>query len=1083
MFDRRRHFVSLLRLLILAVWCAAACMAQAPVGSLMGTAHDSTGAIMPGVTVTVTNKDTGLTRPMTTSAEGIFSAASLPAGNYSVKATATGFRSLEVSATVQTGQVTNVDLELQVGAEAEVINVQGETAQITYDSHEISGVITHQNIEQLPVNGRSFLQLSMLEPGVNVTANNVGQYNKQFDVSILGASSANNSVRITVDGATVQDSITGGTQQNFSQEVVQEFQLSSTNFDLSTGIGAGGAINVVTRSGGNDFHGSAFLFYRDHNLSAFPFLAHEPGEPDSPYFARKQEGFWFGGPVKKDKLFFFTSLEHIDQTSLFSAFPSDPALQAFGTNAASPYHANELTERIDWRINAKHNAFLRYSHDGNNSFAPPGIGDLPSDWADNTNWADSGVFSLISVITPATANEFRYSYTFWSNVNAPPPLSQCPAPCNGWGYTPLQTGYVNADGPMITVLGVNNFALGESATSPQSRLLRRHIFADNVSSQKGTHSIKFGGYWEYQKGTGSYAYAQPAAMELWSPELVQQFNQKLVSEGYASNQIQIPSSFNTMSDLLQLPVAAFTIGVGNPTQPPLYQRGNADHDNLFHFYGEDTWKIHPRFSLNYGLAWSYESNALNFDLNKPGYLAPIFGANNLGQEQHSPRDFSPMLGFAWTVTKDNKTVVRGGSAIYYDTWDIFNRLIERVILSPVGVGRIPLPDSAFFPAISQLEGFGSLPAAIQPTSLSSQPTIFTGGSLERLYSIFVSQAEIELNSGAAVPNVDLFKTGQGLIPRNFRLPYSEHASIGIQRELRSDLVLSADFVFRQYMHQLINDADLNHYNSATGPIIPKCLPGQALQLSVECSAGPIEAEISGARGHYKGLLMKLDKRFSHRTTATLAYAYADVVGYNGLIDNSNYFASWGPQAGHQTITGSLVAFLPGGIQLSGISTYQSAAPFQPFVTGVDFNGNGVFSTAGESLYPGAPLPGGGFNQFDMGKGKNDLIQLVNQYNQTYAGRTDPLGHPYPNITLPSSFNFPRPFTSQDIRVTKAFRLHGERVRLAVFGECFNIFNIANLTFYNEVLNAPGFGEASQRTSNIFGTGGPRAFQLGSRLTF
>ena len=507
MFNRQRLFVSLFKVLILAVWMAVVCLAQAPVGSLMGTAHDSTGAVMPGVTVTITNKDTGLTRTMTTSAEGIFSAASLPGGNYSIKASATGFRSLEVNATVATGQVTNADLELQVGAEAEVINVQGETAQISYDSHEISGIITHENIEQLPVNGRSFLQLSMLEPGVNVTANNVGQYNKQFDVSILGASSANNSVRITVDGATVQDSITGGTQQNFSQEVVQEFQLSSTNFDLSTGIGAGGAINVVTRSGGNDFHGSAFFFYRDHNLSAFPFLAHEPGEPNSPYFARKQGGFWFGGPIKKDKLFFFTSLEHIDQTSLFSAFPSDPSLQAFGTNAASPYHANELTERLDWRISAKHNAFLRYSHDGNNSFAPPGIGDLPSDWGDNTNWADSGVFSLISVITPATANEFRYSYTFWSNTNNPPELSQCPAPCNGWGYTPLKTGYVNADGPMITVLGVNNFALGESATSPQSRLLRRHIFADNVSSQKGTHSIKFGGYWEYQKGTGSYAYA------------------------------------------------------------------------------------------------------------------------------------------------------------------------------------------------------------------------------------------------------------------------------------------------------------------------------------------------------------------------------------------------------------------------------------------------------------------------------------------------------------------------------------------------------------------------------------------------
>ena len=271
-----------------------------------------------------------------------------------------------------------------------------------------------------------------------------------------------------------------------------------------------------------------------------------------------------------------------------------------------------------------------------------------------------------------------------------------------------------------------------------------------------------------------------------------------------------------------------------------------------------------------------------------------------------------MIGFAWTVGKDNKTVIRGGSAIYYDTWDIFNRLIERVILSPVGTGRIPLPDSTFsFRPFREVNGFGSLPAAIQPVSFSSQPTNFTGTELELLLPLFVSKASAELNSGLAVPNADLFKTGQGLIPQNFKLPYSEHVSIGVQRELRSDMVFSADFVFRQYIHQLINDADLNHYNSAAGPVIPKCGPGQALVVPLECSTGPIEAELDGGRSQYKGLLMKLDKRFSHRTTGTLAYAYADQVGYNGLIDNSNWFASWGPQAGHQTLSGSIVvAFCP-----------------------------------------------------------------------------------------------------------------------------------------------------------------------------
>jgi hypothetical protein len=1060
------------RLRIWAFAYAAIAIAQAPVGSLTGAAHDASGAVMPGVSIVVANKETGLARQIATSAEGMFSAASLPAGNYAVAATAEGFRTLERNATVQAGQVTTLDLAMEIGAASEVLNVKDEAAQIDYAGHTIAGVITQQRIESLPLNGRDFLQLSMLEPGVTATPNKVGQYNKQFDVSILGASSANNSVRITVDGATVQDSITGGTQQNFSQEVVQEFQLSSTNFDLSTGIGAGGAINVVTRSGGNDFHGSAFFYFRDHDMAAYPYLARDPDQSASPYFARQQEGFWVGGPIVKQKLFFFSSLEHIGQTAVFSAFPSNPLFTGLGTNTSSPYHANELTERFDWRINDRNNFFLRYSHDGNNSFAPPGNGDLPSDWAINTNWADSGVASLISVLTPATVNEFRYSYTFWSNTDLPPAAAQCPAPCIGLG------------GPMITVVGVNSFALGQAPTVPQTRLVRRHTLADNVSSQKGAHSIKFGGYWEYQMGTGIYAYFDPAAMELWSPAQVQAFN-ATVSPQY---QLALPTSFNTLADLLKLPVYSFQMGIGDPSQPPKFDRGDADHDNLFHVYAEDTWKVRPRFNLNYGLAWSYETGALNYDLTKPAYLAPIFGASGLGAEPHAPHNFSPMLGFAWTVTGDNKTVVRGGSAIYYDTWDVYNRFVERVILGPLGTGRPVLGDSTFFGAIAGLNGFGNLPPSLQPTSLQSEPTTFSGTELERLLGIFTAGAEDELgppgNTSLAVRNVQLFKTGQGLIPDNFRLPYSEHASVGIQREVRPDLVVSADFVFRQYMHQLINDTDLNHYYSAEGPVIPKCQNGQALNVNAECSDGVISANISGARSHYKGLLMKADKRFSHGLIGTLAYAYASQVGYNGLVDNSNWLASWGPQAGHQTLTGSLVAALPWGFQLSGITTYQSAAPFEPDLAGIDLNGNGSVEVLGVNVLGGSPLPGGGYNQLGVSEGKNDLIKLVNEFNQTYAGKLIPGGkQTIPEITLPATFQFPRSFNSQDVRLSKVFRLHGERWKLTLLGECFNVFNIANLTDYNSALNAPNFGEATQRESNIFGTGGPRAFQLGSRLTF
>src|SRR6202042_572043 len=317
---------------------------------------------MQGVAVTVTNKETGLERQAVTAIDGAFGAPSLPAGNYSIKAAVAGFRTLLEYATVQVGQSTTLSLVMEVGAPTEVVSVQGEAAQIDYDSHTIAGVITRDRIENLPLNGRSFLQLAMLEPGVTVSANSVGQYNRLFDVNILGADSGNGSVRITVDGATIADSVTGGTQQNFSQEVVQELQLSSVNLDPPNATGGGGAINIVTRGGGNDFHGSGFFFFRDHNMSAYPYFQRDPTLPASPFFARRQAGYEVGGPIKKDKLFFFSSLEHTNQVGVFSAFPSDPLFQQFASYAESPFHENELTERLDWRINAKNNAFLRYSH-------------------------------------------------------------------------------------------------------------------------------------------------------------------------------------------------------------------------------------------------------------------------------------------------------------------------------------------------------------------------------------------------------------------------------------------------------------------------------------------------------------------------------------------------------------------------------------------------------------------------------------------------------------------------------------------------------------------------------------------------
>ena len=1062
-----------LSLLCIAAWGVVLSLAQVPVGSLSGTVHDQTGGVMQGATVTVTNKDTGRARQVVTAVDGSFRVSPLLPGGYTVKAEASGFRTLLENATVQVGQTTTIELAMQVGAAAEVVSVQGEAAQIDYDSHTIGGVITRQEIENLPLNGRSFLNLAMLEPGVSVSANNVGQYNRQFDVSILGASSGNGSVRITVDGASIGDSVTGGTQQNFSQEVVQEFQLSSTNMDLSNAIGAGGAINIATRGGTNDFHGSVFFFDRDHDFSAYPYLQRDPNEPASPFFARRQTGFEIGGPVKKDKLFFFSAFEHTNQVGVYSSFPSDPLFQSFASYAASPFHENEVNERLDWLISAKHSASLRYSHDGNNGYAPPGGGDLPSDWDVNKNWADSGVFTLTSALNASTSNEFRYSYTYWSNTNNPPTAAQCPAPCLGLGM------------PNFSIVGVSNFTIGNATNAPQSRVLRRHIFADNISKTKGTHSMKFGAYWEHQIGTGTYAYAAPASAVLFSPEIVGGFNQLLASYGLSALELPVPSSFTSINDILQLPVAGFAMGVGDINQPPSYDHGAADHDNTMHFYWQDNWRVKPKFSLNYGLAWTYESNALNYDLTKPAYLAPLYGANNLGHELHTPHNFSPMLGFAWTVGNDNKTVIRGGGGIYYDTINLEIRLEERGMIGPAGTGRALLGDSVFFPTISALYGFSQLPGPLQPTSLSSEPTTFTGAALIKLIPAFYAGAQAELgppgNTNLAIRNINVFKTGTELLAHNYRAPYAEHVSVGIQREVRTDLVVTADFVYRQYLHQIIRDTDLNHFYSKNGPIIPVCQGAQALDPTAQCSTGVIQGIISGARSNYKGLLLKANKRFSHRTSAQLSYAYSDQTGYNGLVDDSNWFASVGPQAGHQALTGSMTVDLPWGITLAGITSFASVGPIEPFISGVDLNGNGAYA-AGET--GGSPLPGIGYNQFGISAGKAEMVQLVNQFNQNYAGKTTTTGV-IPTIALPSTWGFPRSFNSQDIRVTKVFKLGTERAKLSLIGECFNVFNIANLGgySYNLTSNSAGFGVPTSRDSNVFGSGGPRAFQFAGRFTF
>ena len=1026
--------------------------AQAPVGDISGTVFDESGAVVPNIQVSVVNKETGQSRTVTTNADGTYSITAIPAGVYEVRVEAKGFRTLLRQATVAVGGTTTVEMHLQIGATKDVVTVEEVTPLVEYERHSIDGVVTRQQIQSLPLNGRSFLQLAMLEPGVTVSAGSQGQYNRAFDVSILGADS--NLTRITVDGATVRDSVTGGTQQNFSQEVVQEFQVSSVNFDLSTSVGAGGAVNVVTRSGGNEFHGSGLYFFRDHNMSAYPALQRSPLTND-PFFARRQSGFWIGGPVKKDKLFFFSSLEHNNQKGVFAPLPSDPLFRNFATIAGSPFVGTTLTERIDWRISQKHNGFIRYSHDGNHSFAPRGGNDLPSAWVSNINWADSGVASLISSFTPSVVNEFRYSMTFWSNRNDLPSVDQCP-------------NCIGLAGPHISVDGTG-LSFGNQTNSPQSRVLRRHIFADNLTWQKGSHRFKMGGEWEYQKGTGTYTINEPASISLFSPAEVQQLAPQL--------SFLVPKSFTTLSDILKLPLKNWGFSVGDVRQPPPFQIGNANHDNTFHFYWQDTWKIKPRLTLTYGLGWNYESNALNHDLTKPKWLAPIYG-NDLGPERHAYKHYSPTLGFAWSPWKDNKTVIRGGAGVYYDTIDIELRLIERAYLSPLGSGYLSLPGSIIGNPIP------GIPGVPLNTPLDFRvPTPFPGSALIQILPLIRAGTIAQLhvnpnNTDLSVRTIDVFKTAAELFANDFTPGHAQHFSLGVQRQVGSDFAISADLVYRHFLHQQIRDQDLNHYqryiNGVQSPVIPPCPGSLVLVPSAPCSNGGVGMIISGGRTSYKALLVKADKRFSHRYQLQVSYALQDQDGINGIYNNDNWFQYYGPQGSRNILNISGVVDLPWKFQTSFISSFASKGPFQPTIPGVDLTGSGI---------DGFPLPGMGTSLFNRGLDKSDLVKLVNQYNQNYAGKKGPNpGQTFPTVTLPANYDFGHNFNSQDLRLTKLFKWR-ERYELQILAEGFNIFNLANKGGYSSNLLNPGFGIPTSRAGGTFGTGGPRAFQVGTRFSF
>ena len=1094
--------VSVLILAVLFFVPAVNLSAQTATGSILGSVQDATGAAIPGATVTVTNKATSNARSMTSNSEGLYSAPALPAGDYEVRVEMQGFRTTVENAQVLAGNATTVNISLSLGETREVVNVEATAAQMNYENNTLAGSIERSTIQDMPLNGRSFLQLGSLEPGVQVLTGAQGARNAPIQISILGGATnvsfTMNNTLLTLDGLSLMDLLDGGnTDLNFSQEMVQEFQISSLNYDLGTGFSAIGAVNIVSRSGGNDFHGSGFYFYRDHNMAAYPALKRSSLNP-SPYFVRKNPGFYVSGPIKKDRVFFFFNLENTNQVQAVTFQPDLVSIQPLADNFSSPARYHYRNIRLDWRISDKHSAFLRYTHDGNAVFGPEtGQPSEPSAWINLNNWSDQFALGLTSILSPNVVNDFRLAWRIWDNKEDPPFAGQCNSPC------------VNFNGPNMSMVGSSVFTAGVTGNALQRRIARHYEPQDTLSWQKGTHRLKFGGDLDVYVDLWYYGFYSRSFASAYSPEITRATIGSAAAAQYLPN---LPSTIASTADLYNLPLSASQAYLGNFILPGLYHQDSERRDFRPRLYAADTWKVRPNLTLNYGLGWQAETGAFNSDLSNPAFLTPILGASNLHPTPIDWRDFGPAVGFAWSPGRSSKTVIRGGAGMYWDTMPGYLRMDNVGVIGPLGNGPIGVAQNVFtntFPGIMQLVGGKLIPLPVGAALPAGVFTTFTVGDWVQTYATQGPLLNAVLGPTPptkgpySVTGLNISKSSSSvstLYPPNVSMTRSYQTSIGIQRDLGSDMVLTADWARRQNENTQLPGVDLNHFNefinSVRTPVIPACTVTPDLNPNDECSTGALGFQQNEGRAVYEGLLVKLQKRLSHRYQFTASYALQNLNALSNIVNYYNWFQSYGPLIPRHNLNISGVVYLPLGFELSVNSSILSRNPVMPTVTGIDLPGTGATGSS--------PIPGLSYRCFPYSCGKSDLASAVASYNNTYAGTKTPNGRISPYYVLPSNFQFGDPTLSQDFRLTKIFS-YKERYRLMIIGEVFNAFNIANLTGYSFALdtyNAAAcgalpagassttcaaqtyaFGKPTQRAGQTFLSYGPRAFQLGARISF
>jgi hypothetical protein len=846
--------------LFVLLLCAGPLVAQTHTGSARGIVTDPRGAVINGATVTLTSDETGETRTATSGGDGEYIISSLRPGPYQLKIVAAGFETYQQLIVIQVNQERRIDVQLLIWGPGHsfYVAVTDELEPMKKDSASLGAVIDNRQVTGLPLDGRNFYELNLLVPGaVPAAQGSAGSVRGDFSFSVNGAREDSNN--FLLDGVYNVDPKLNTFGVRPPVDAIREYETLTSTYDASFGRSAGAQVNVVLKSGSNDFHGSLYEFFRNGALDARNYFA--PGDQPAPKYQRNQFGFSFGGPLVKDRTFFFADYEGtrsregvtrlaraptlreragdfsqsgfvvIDPLT-FQPFPGniipenrqsaigrsiaalypapnrDDPFQNFVSSPAQRDRNDSFDVRLDHSLSGRSNLVFRYSFNDRDLFEPfsgPTFSPLPGYGVNIPRRGQNVMLGETHVFTPAFVNEARFAFNrvslgvfqenFGASANRAVGLPELSSDPRDFGLS------------FITVTGFS--PIGDEGNNPQQSTTNTYQFLDTATYSRGGHLMKFG---------ADIRFVQQNAFR------------DVQSRGFLTFSDFFVPGGNGLGNLL----------LGLPTITGGARLDNHQHlrSNSYNFFFNDSWRATPRLTLMAGLRYEYNSPPVDAEDRANIYdpatrtLIPV-GTSGVprGGFEADKNNFAPRVGFAWTLGDEGRTVVRGGYGVYYDQ-------------SALAPGEALYFNSPYF----DFNLFFPLPGL--PLTLDNPfPSFFP----------FV------------LPDSAL------AIQRDLRTAYMQHWNLNVQRQLGGGSVLEVAYVGSKGT-KLLSARDINQgAPNATGFVF-RPVP----------QFDDINILESRANSNYHSLQARFQQRLSKGFSMLASYTWS-----KSIDDASNFFTSAG----------------------------------------------------------------------------------------------------------------------------------------------------------------------------------------------